>query len=93
MAINNFLAKYLCFAAGYTILHKLPKIWNGTIDNRPLLFGEKTCIMGASLIYGPLLAIPWMLDDVNIIEIYLKGHDKKDYGYTKYTSAMDYVFY
>ena len=86
MISDKFITRYLSFAAGYTLIHKLPKIWNGKIEsekynenykqvvyNRSLLIGEKVSIMGMSMIYSPLLAIPWMLDDISRMEIYFKN--------------------
>ena len=106
MISDKFITRYLSFAAGYTLIHKLPKIWNGKIEsekynenykqvvyNRSLLIGEKVSIMGMSMIYSPLLAIPWMLDDISRMEIYFKKLDKTEYGFNnKYKNLLDYIY-
>lgn len=92
---------YILGAAGFTVAHKLPLMWHGRLPNnpdtetRPILFGEALLVLSLSTLYSPLLAPFIVFDDINRIEVYMRGNNIENYGYRKVLSRrrlLDFVF-
>ena len=67
------LLRYVGAASAYTVVHKLPSLWDGAVEGRNgrpqrMLAGEKVGALALSLALGPVLAPAWLLDDVNRLD-------------------------
>ncbi len=94
--MNQLFLKYIGCVYAYTIMHKFPSLWNGKLEYnnklQPMLLGDKTMVLCGSLILSPFLSGIWFMEDLNKLDIYMKGQKPELYGYTKNISISQHIF-
>ena len=91
------LLRYVGAASAYTVVHKLPSLWDGAVEGRNgrprrMLAGENIGALVLSLALGPVLAPAWLLDVVNRLDVFMLGHNaQEDYGYSQKTCIYRHV--
>ena len=89
----NRFTRYACVTSAYAVVRKVRQLRDAKLlgeyreDSkpvaRPMLVTEKAGVMGASVLYSPILAPFWLFKDVNLLEIHLRKEDVKMYGYAR----------
>lgn len=105
--LKSGLRYYLMFAYSYTWVRKFLQLWDAKSERaipthtlganikyvmKPMLMGEKLGIFGACLIMAPCMMPVYLVNDLNKVDIYMKGECSKDYGYTVPKHPIDYLF-
>lgn len=94
----SILEKYLIGSASFCGISKLIEVKDARVHNRypeydrDMLLGEKVGIVIWSIISGPYRVPLKILDVMNKIDIYFKGHKPEDYGYNQKKTLYDYYF-
>lgn len=103
MAKLDFFGKYLVATTSYGALRKLTQLWEAkeeymtydkygqfeSLSTRPMLMGNKMKAFALGVGFSPSLALFILFDDLNKIDIYMKGHRMSDYGYKEKKSWID----
>lgn len=99
------IMKYLPFAASFTLLHKIPVMWNARVEwydsgtgchgNRHVLFVEKLLIIAAATVYSPISAPVILFHDLKHIDKMSRGHvDSVNYNCdNNRQTLLHYIFF
>lgn len=95
--------KYLMASCTYGAFRKLAQLWEANeeyvqydqsgkfdvITTRPMLMGNKLKAFFLGVGMAPSLAIFMLFDDLNKLDVYMKGHKPQDYGYKEKRTWME----
>lgn len=95
--------RYVQCTSAFTVIHKVPLVWNGTLEfydyekrsmaMRPILLGEKLCIVLLSIPCSPWLAPKLIFDDLNALDILWRGDsDVVNYDQKVKKTIIDFLF-
>jgi hypothetical protein len=81
--------RYACATSVYAMVRKVRHLHNAELAccedskpaTRPMLTTEKIAVLGASVLYSPILAPCWLFKDLNLLEIHLRKENVERYGY------------
>jgi hypothetical protein len=61
---------------------------------KPMPLGDKIFVMGVCTFYAPVMAPIWLTNDINYIDVCLRGYDPKEFFRTdkKQYYTHDYIF-
>lgn len=97
--------KYLPCAASFTLVHKIPVLWNARVEcydsetgfhgNRQVMFVEKVLIMAAATLYSPVSAPVILFHDLNHLDSISRGHqDSVNYNCeNNRDTLLHYIFF
>lgn len=79
---------YFRLAYGHTWIRKFFELWDAKCEYakddskkiKPMLLGDKLFVFGTCLLVSPCLLPKYIVNDLNKIDIYMKGQKQSDYG-------------
>ncbi len=94
--------KYVIVALSYGAVRKLPQLWDANESyfiqetnkyvEKPMLVGNKMSAFAFGLAFSSVMTPFWLFDDLNKVDIYMKGHKQAEYGYGPTLSWHEHVF-
>jgi hypothetical protein len=94
--------QYVIAALSYGAVRKLPQLWDAkeryfvkdlnNYEEKPMLMGNKLSAFAFGLAFSSVMTPFWLFDDLNKVDIYMKGHKQSDYGYLTSKSWYEHVF-
>lgn len=103
--MERFALKYVFGSMALNGLSKTCEVWdarvkrydytqksvNGYVENEMLL-GEKFGIVIINTMMGPFKLPYTMIDNLNKVDIYMKGKNPEEYGYKRVKFVYDYYY-
>lgn len=87
--LNRSFVGYALASCAYAASRKTLLLWDAKIERRvgstykvsDMLLGEKLYVFGVSTILAPIMTPLYVKNDLDRIDIYMKGANPCDYGY------------
>lgn len=97
---KGYLAFYYLCTAGAGGVSNMMETWNAKVERwvggerkmTDMLLGEKLGIFAWGVATGPVFVPLKMLNNLNKIDIYFRGHNQKDYGFEEKKTVFDYMY-
>jgi hypothetical protein len=100
--IQTFFRRYFLGAAAYGSARKILQLWDAKTYSysgyneppKPMPLGDKLGVFTASIIAAPYITPIWVVEDLNYLDVYMRGHNPDEFFQKKMINitGIDYIF-